>query len=73
MFFKEAASSWSLMLFVILGIFSIASFNICGVTVTKYINSLARSLADVTRTIIIWIVGIIVTLTVGVDHVNYKW
>jgi hypothetical protein len=43
------------------------------VTVTKYINSLARSLADVTRTIIIWSVGIIITVTAGREHQNYRW
>lgn len=42
-------------------------------TVTKYINSLARSICDVTRTAIVWIVGILVTVTAGVDKPNYKW
>lgn len=72
-YFSEAASNWALMLFVILGVFSIASFNVCGSTVTKYINALARSLADVTRTIVIWLVGIIITVTAGKTHPNYKW
>jgi|JI6StandDraft_1071083.scaffolds.fasta_scaffold11106_5 hypothetical protein len=72
-YFAEAANSWSLMLFVILGVFSIAAFNVCGSTVTKYINALARSLADVTRTIVIWLVGIIVTVTAGKYYPNYVW
>lgn len=72
-YFAEAAGSWSLMLFVILGVFSIAAFNVCGSTVTKYINALARSLADVTRTIVIWLVGIIVTVTAGRNYPNYVW
>lgn len=49
------------------------TFNVLGVSVTKYINALARSIADVTRTVLIWIVGIIITATAGRDHVNYKW
>ena len=40
---------------------------------TKYINALARSLADVTRTAVIWIIGIIVTVTAGVNYPNYVW
>jgi hypothetical protein len=48
-------------------------FNITGVTITKYINALARSVADVARTIIVWIVGIIVTLTLGSKYPNYAW
>lgn len=40
---------------------------------TKYINALARSIGDVTRTILVWMVGIIVTLTAGSKYPNYKW
>lgn len=40
---------------------------------TKYINALARSICDVTRTILVWIVGIIVTLTAGATYPNYRW
>jgi hypothetical protein len=61
------------LFFVILGIFSISTFNICGVTVTKYINALARSIADVTRTVIVWAVGIIITVTAGSTRPNFKW
>lgn len=42
-------------------------------TVTKYINALARSICDVTRTIIVWIVGILVTVTAGNVYPNYRW
>ena len=55
------------------GIVSIASFNIIGVSITKYINALARSVADVVRTIIVWIVGIIVTVSAGANYPNYSW
>jgi hypothetical protein len=46
---------------------------VTGVTVTKYINALARSICDVTRTVIVWIVGIIITVSAGVNKPNYKW
>lgn len=72
-YFAEVASNGALLVFVIIGIFSIATFNITGVTVTKYINALARSIGDVTRTVLVWILGIIVTLTAGANHPNYKW
>ncbi len=62
-----------LLLFVILGIFSIATFNITGVTVTKYINAVARSIGDVSRTVLVWIVGIIVTVTAGATRPNFQW
>lgn len=50
-----------------------ATFNVTGVTVTKYINALARSIADATRTIAVWIIGIIITVTAGTDKPNYRW
>ena len=72
-YFSEAFSSGSLGFFCILGVFSIATFNITGVTVTKYINALARSIGDVTRTILVWGIGLIVTATAGVFYPNYEW
>jgi hypothetical protein len=72
-YFSEAFSNGGLLFFCILGIFSIATFNITGVTVTKYINALARSIGDVTRTILVWGIGIIITVTAGATYPNYKW
>lgn len=62
-----------MLFFCILGVFSIATFNITGVTVTKYINALARSIGDVTRTILVWGVGLLITVTAGSKYPNYKW
>jgi hypothetical protein len=56
------------MSFAILGVISITVFNVCSVTVTKYVNALARSICDVCRTVIIWLVGILVTVTLGSTH-----
>lgn len=72
-YFAEVGSNGVLLFFVILGVFSIATFNICGVTVTKYINALTRSICDVTRTILVWGIGIIVTVTAGATRPNFKW
>ena len=72
-YFRQAGENGLLLFFCVLGVFSIATFNVTGVTVTKYINSLARSICDVTRTVIVWIVGILVTVTAGVNKPNYKW
>lgn len=72
-YFAEIGANGGLLFFVILGIFSIATFNICGVTVTKYINALARSIGDVTRTVIVWAIGIIITVTAGASHPNFQW
>lgn len=49
-------------------ILSIAISVPIAVTVSKLISPVSRSLADVCRTIIIWMFGIVVTLTLGDDH-----
>ena len=72
-YFKSIASTALLLVSGILGVFSITIFNVCSVSVTKYINALARSICDVTRTVIIWLVGIIVTVTLGETRENYVW
>jgi len=72
-YFAAMADNGLLLFFVILGVFSIATFNVTGVTVTKYINALARSICDVTRTVLVWIVGIIITVSAGENKPNYKW
>lgn len=72
-YFTEMGQNGLLLFFCILGIFSIATFNVTGVTVTKYINALARSICDVTRTVIVWIIGIIITVSAGKTRPNYKW
>lgn len=54
-----------LAFYIVLGVFTIAVFNICGVSVTKHISSLARSIVDVTRTVVVWVVSIVVTETYG--------
>ena len=48
-------------------------FNVAGVTVTKYINALARAIANMTKSIIVWIIGLIITLIYGPTYPNLRW
>ena len=48
-------------------------FNVLGVTVTQKINSVARSICDVSRTVVVWMVSIIITVSAGVNRPNYEW
>lgn len=73
MYFSEAFANIPLLIFCILGIFSIACFNITGVTITKYIDALARSVGDVARTVLVWGIGLIITITAGVNNPSYVW
>lgn len=53
---------------MLLGIISIALFNLFGVNVTKHVSALARTVVDTIRTVLIWGIGLIVTVTT-----NRKW
>jgi len=53
------------MLAIVLSIFASSLFNASGVAITKYINALARSISDITRTSLVWVLGIIITVTAG--------
>merc|ERR1719181_1559415 len=55
----QISSSRLLLLVIIASIFSIAFFNFSGVTVTQKASATARSTIDVSRTIIIWAVELI--------------
>ncbi|EGR31767.1 nucleotide-sugar transporter, putative [Ichthyophthirius multifiliis] len=70
LYFEQFASG-ILGFWIILGVFTIAAFNVCGVNITKHVSSLARSVVDVSRTVIVWIFGII--LTVSSSNPNYQW
>merc|ERR1719420_2748121 len=52
--FYQMANSFPLALACIASIFSIAFFNWSGVTVTQKASAVARSTIDVSRTILIW-------------------
>lgn len=60
-----------LLTFCFVAMISIAVYNIFGVKVTQNINALARSVADVTITSLIWLIGIMMTILS--DQPNYKW
>ena len=59
----EFVTTWTLGLMCVLGFLSIAGFNVFGVGITKYISALARSIVDALRTTIVWIFGLIWTLS----------
>jgi hypothetical protein len=48
-------------------------FNICAISITNHINALARSVCDVIRTAVIWLVAFVVTVTAGETQENYQW
>ena len=58
---------------VITTVLSIAFLNLIGLTITKHVNALARAILNLTKTALIWIIGIVVTVTVGKNNTDYDW
>ena len=48
-------------------------YNTIGVTIAKHMNSLTRAICDASRTVIIWVVGIIVTASLGSEDKKFHW
>ena len=52
---------------------TMSSYNSLSVTIAKVMNSLTRAIVDVTRTVLVWIIGIIFTATLGTNQKNFHW
>ncbi|KAL4476239.1 hypothetical protein ABPG74_009972 [Tetrahymena malaccensis] len=60
-YFSEVTSNGWLLAFVFFGIASKCIYNLNGIFTTKYFSSLTRSIAGALRTLVTWMVGLIVT------------
>jgi hypothetical protein len=56
---------------MICGIITIAIFNLNGVRITKLFDALTRSLLNVTKTSVVWIIGLIITIAAD-GNTDYK-
>ena len=72
-YIRQLGDNIPLLLVCIFEIFSIMAFNICAISITNHINALARSVCDVIRTAVIWLVAFVVTATAGETSENYRW
>jgi hypothetical protein len=70
-FFREVFTDVVLALLVVVGIITISAYNLNGVRITKLFDALTRSLLNITKTGIIWVVGILITISVG-DNPDYQ-
>lgn len=70
-FFSEVFTDYILIILVVFGVVTVSAYNLNGVRITKMIDALTRSLLNITKTSIIWVVGIIVTFAVG-DNSDYQ-
>ena len=54
-------------------IFNVTAYNPLGVSITKHINAVARAISDVCQTVLVWAIGIIVTVSLGQTYPNLVW
>ena len=72
LYWSQVTTSPFLLLLSLGLVVSIAISVPIAVTVSKLISPVSRSLADVCRTVLIWLFGVVVTLTLGVDQPEYR-
>ena len=52
---------------------SMVTFNGVGLLIVKKMSSLVRAVIDVSRTVLIWLAGLVVTATAGAGNKTYQW
>lgn len=57
---------------MILGLSSLAIYNLNGLKITKMFDALTRSLLNITKTSVIWVVGITITIMAGSENADFK-
>jgi hypothetical protein len=67
----ETCTSWPIAILVIVGTLSCLVSNASGMAITKYFDGLTRCLMSMSKTALVWIIGMIVTFSVGEDP-NYQ-
>lgn len=71
--FWEQLQADHLLYFLIGALFVTMAVSVAaGMAISKFINPVSRSLADVTRTVIVWVVGVVITVTIGEEKSQYK-
>ena len=56
-------SNYKLAIAIVIGIFCITTYNIFCINVVKYFSATARTMVDTIRTVIIWFIGYMLTIT----------
>jgi len=49
------------------------TYNSLGAVIAKQMNSVTRAICDVTRTVLVWLIGVVVTVSAGSVSAIYKW
>ena len=72
-YFREVFGNALIMVGFFVVTVLLSFYNATGVLITKKISSLARAVVDVSRTVLIWLGGVLITATVGANNATYRW
>ena len=54
-------------------VITFSMYCLSGILISKEMSAMARSMVDVTRSLLIWMIGILVTATFGVNDKKFRW
>ncbi len=72
-YFSEIFSNRVILLGVVLLLLSMVTYTSVGMVIVKKKSSILRAVIDVSRTVLIWVVGVIVSATLGANDKSYDW
>ncbi|EGR27243.1 nucleotide-sugar transporter, putative [Ichthyophthirius multifiliis] len=73
LYIDQIYHSQNLKIIIFAGIIATACLNVTGISITKNASALTRTVADVLRTICVWIIGIILSITLGQSNQDFLW
>ena len=72
-YFREICENNILFIGFLLVTLCQAFFSSTSVMIAQKISSLARAVVDVSRTVLIWFGGVVITATIGASNPTYRW
>jgi hypothetical protein len=70
---REVLSDPVILVGVLIVLTMMICFSLTGVMISQRMSSLARSIVDVSRSLVIWLIGGVVTATIGQSNPSFKW
>jgi hypothetical protein len=72
-YFSEIFGNGVILLGVGLLLLSMVTYTSVGMVIVKKKSSIVRAVIDVSRTVLVWIIGVIVSATLGASDKSYDW
>jgi hypothetical protein len=70
-YLDELSQNWMLLVLTLLGIFLIGLFILNGIKITKMFDALTKSIINISKTTVVWVIGILLTVF-GPDDPSFR-